>query len=78
MDPTSMMSGKLPSMSGGAGGSTSSVTNVTTSSGFNNSGWTVGSGAAKVSATAGMALSPWMIAGLAAAGLVAVYLVTKK
>lgn len=61
-------------LSGGAGGAATNTTNNT--SGFSVGGFTFGSGQAKVTASTGM--NPWLIGGLAAAGLLAVWLITRK
>lgn len=73
-------SGKMSGGAGGASGDINSTTNYSTnaSAGMNNGGWTIGSGSAKVSATNGAALNPWMIGGLVAAALVALVIYKKK
>lgn len=66
-------------LTGGAGGASGDVYQTTTtnnSSGFNSSGWTVGSGSAKVTASTG--LNHWMIGGLVVAALAAVWILKRK
>lgn len=57
-----------PSFTGGAGGDAKS--SLTASSGFDSSGWVVNIGSGSASGTPG-ALNPFVIAGLALAGLIA-------
>lgn len=74
----SNMSGS-PSFKGGAGGAAGDVYSTTTtnnSSGFNSSGWTVGSGQSKVSASTGF--NPWLIGGAIVAALAGVWIVMRK
>lgn len=66
----------MPSMSGGAGGAASTGP-LTSSSGFNTSGWTVNTGSGSASG-APSALNPWLIAGLVVAGLLAWKMSRKK
>lgn len=62
------------SLQGGAGGAATNTTN--NSSGFSIGGFTFASGKGQATANAGM--NPWLIGGLAVAGLLAVWMIARK
>lgn len=64
-----------PSFTGGAGGA-ATTGDMKLNSAFDSSGWTVNTGSGSASGAA--ALNPWLIAGLAVAGLLAWKMYRKK